>query len=141
MPSWNEPELEAWVSTLERAVESAGQPAVIVAHSLGCLTLAHWAARGGIARGALLVAVPDPEGPEFPSEARGFVELPLQPIAFPTRVVASHDDPYGSFEFAQRCAKAWQSALSDVGCAGHINAESGLGDWPAGRELLAGLLV
>ena len=66
--------------------------------------------------------------------------MPLERLRFPTRVVASRNDSYGSFEFSARCAKAWGSELSDVGALGHINADSGLGDWPEGERLLAGLL-
>jgi predicted alpha/beta hydrolase family esterase len=83
-----------------------------------------------------LVAVPDPEGPAFPEVALSFAPAPRDRIAFPTLLVASHDDPYASFAFAERCASAWHSTLHDIGRAGHINAESGLGDWPDGRVLL-----
>jgi uncharacterized protein len=140
VPDWDRPDLREWLSALDAAVKHVGQPPVIVAHSLGCLAVAHWLARGGRARAALLVAVPDPSSPEYPDVALGFAPVPLEPLALPTRVVASRDDPYGSFEFAQRCAAAWGSELSDVGNACHINAESGLGDWAAGRLLLGGLL-
>jgi len=140
MPDWDRPELESWVSTLDIAVSSTAQAPVIVAHSLGCLAVAHWAARGGRARAALLVAVPDPKSPAFPAVARSFAPVPQAPIPFPTRVVASHDDDYCGFAFAERCAKAWGSALTDLGKCGHINAESNLGEWRAGRELLAQLL-
>jgi predicted alpha/beta hydrolase family esterase len=139
MPDWDRPELTTWVSTLAAAVAAAPAGAVIVAHSLGCLAVAHWAAQGGRARAALLVAVPDPDGREFPDVARSFGPVPLTPLGFPTHVVASRDDPYGSFEFARRCAAAWQSQLTDIGCAGHINADSGLGVWPEGQKLLSGL--
>jgi predicted alpha/beta hydrolase family esterase len=141
MPDWDRPELETWLSALDVAVRRSSEPPVIVAHSLGCLTLAHWASRGGVARGALLVAVPDPEGPLFPDVARSFAPVPLTPIVFATRVVASRNDPYGSFTFNEKCAKAWGSSFTDCGAACHINAESGLADWPAGRALLAGLLA
>lgn len=140
MPDWDRPQLEVWVSRLAEAVEAAAAPPVIVAHSLGCLTVAHWAKRGGVARGALLVAVPDPRGPVFPEAARSFEPFPLDPLAFPATVVASHDDPYASFEFAARCARSWRAALIDAGSCGHINADSGLGDWPEGRAQLAKLL-
>jgi predicted alpha/beta hydrolase family esterase len=139
MPDWDRPDLTTWVSTLAAAVHAAPVGAVIVAHSLGCLAVAHWAGRGGKARGALLVAVPDPEAPAFPEVAGSFRPVPLAPIGFPTRVVASRDDPYASFEFAQRCATAWRSQLTDIGCAGHINADSGLGAWAEGRQLLSEL--
>jgi predicted alpha/beta hydrolase family esterase len=140
VPDWNQPELAGWVGALTDAVASCGAPPLIAAHSLGCLVVAHFAGRGGRARGALLVAVPDPGGPEFPKEAAHFGGFPKAPLGFPSRVVASRDDPYAGFEFAAACAKAWGSELCDVGALGHINADSGLGDWPDGERLLAGLL-
>jgi uncharacterized protein len=139
VPDWCQPDLDVWVEALGDAAAGSGEP-VIVAHSLGCLVVAHFAARGGSARAALLVAVPDPSGPEFPQEARGFDTVPLERLRFPTRVVASRNDSYGSFEFSARCAKAWGSELSDVGALGHINADSGLGDWSEGERLLSSLL-
>jgi predicted alpha/beta hydrolase family esterase len=141
MPDWDRPDLAEWLSALDAAVKGCEEPPVIAAHSLGCLALVHWASRGGVARAALLVAVPDPQGPEFPEIARSFAPVPLHAIAFPTRVVASQTDPYGSLAFAEKCAKAWGSGFSDLGNAGHVNADSGLGDWPAGQRLLASLLV
>lgn len=140
MPDWDRPELEVWLARLDAAVKAAQAAPVIVAHSLGCLAVAHWAARGGQARAALLVAVPDPAGPLYPDEAASFAAVPSVPLGFPSHVVASKNDPYGGCEFAQRMARAWGSEFTDVGAQGHINADSGLGDWPFGRQLLAGLL-
>ena len=140
MPDWDAPRLEVWVSAIDAAVRSQASAPVIVAHSLGCLALAHWASRGGRLHGALLVAVPDPTGPEYPEAAASFSQVPLVPFGFPSRVVASRNDSYGSFEHAERCAKAWHSELFDVGELGHINAESRLGAWPEGQALLCGLL-
>jgi predicted alpha/beta hydrolase family esterase len=37
---------------------------------------------------------------------------------------------------AEQLAKNWGAELVNIGERGHINAESGLGDWPAGREML-----
>jgi predicted alpha/beta hydrolase family esterase len=54
--------------------------------------------------------------------------------------VASRNDPYCAFERAQQFAKAWGSELLDLGEAGHINADSGLGDWPWGRAQLQSLM-
>jgi predicted alpha/beta hydrolase family esterase len=87
-------------------------------------------------RGALLVAVPDPDGPAFPVEASGFGAPPEMPFAFNSIVVISDDDPYGTATYSAQCAKAWGSRVVRIGNRGHINAESGLGDWPAGFELL-----
>ena len=46
--------------------------------------------------------------------------------------MASSDDPYGSVPFSERCARAWGSRWIGIGARGHINAQSGLGDWPEG---------
>lgn len=140
MPSWDEPELAGWVQALDAAVRAEPAPPVVAAHSLGCLALAHWASRGGRLHAALLVAPPDPDGPEFPRVAASFGPVPRSALPFRSRVVASQNDPYGSLEFARGCASAWGSDFTDAGRVGHINAQSGLRDWPEGRALLRGLL-
>jgi uncharacterized protein len=134
---WDHPICSDWVAAIERNVASAGRPPVLAAHSLGCLAFAHWAlsTRLPIA-GALLVAVPDPMGAQFPNAATGFAPLPLQRLHFASVVVVSSDDPYGSPAYVKRCASVWGSRLVDIGPAGHINAASALGDWREGFELL-----
>ena len=37
-------------------------------------------------------------------------------------------------------AADWGSRVLEAGPRGHLNADSGLADWPEGRQLLAGLL-
>lgn len=134
---WEHPVCDAWVSTLEVAVRKAGPDSIIVAHSLACLAVAHWAAsHHAPIRAALLVAPPDPDGPEFPSQASGFGPVPTPRFAFPSTVVASSNDPYGSSAHAGALAAAWGSRFVDIGPCGHINADSDLGDWPQGFALL-----
>ena len=134
---WNNPVREEWVSVLESTIQRLGPSVVVVAHSMACLAVAHWAAMSHAPiRAALLVAVPDPEAPCFPAEARGFSPLPKQQFAFPSIVVASEDDPYASVAFARACATAWGSRLVSAGAVGHINASSNLGQWSEGYELL-----
>jgi len=53
----------------------------------------------------------------------------------------ANDDPYADFTFARRVAAAWGSELVDAGARGHLNAESGLDDWPEGRRLLDRLIA
>lgn len=138
---WDNPSYDDWRHTLEAAVAAAPRPPVLVGHSLGCLLIGRWAQETALpVQGAMLVAPPDPDGPSFPATARGFVPLPRQPLPFPSLVVASRDDPYGHIIFAARCAALWGSRFVDAGYCGHINAASGLGDWPWGKELLQGLL-
>lgn len=137
---WDRPDRAEWVAALDQAVASAaGAAVVLVAHSLGCLQVAHWAAAAAGAsavRGALLVAPPDPARPDFPEVATGFRPVPVTALPFPSILVASRNDPYGSFAFAEGCARAWGSRLVDAGSCGHINADSALGDWEDGLRLL-----
>ncbi len=138
---WDRPVLEEWVRGLDAAMAESPQPTVLVAHSMGCLLVAHWAQRSSLpVRAALLVAPPDPTGPVFPVTAQGFQTTPLVTLPFPSLVVASRDDPFGSVGYARGCAEQWGSTFVEIGAAGHINAESRLGEWPAGLVLLDGLL-
>jgi len=135
--SWAAPELENWLAALEERVICHPEPPILVAHSLACLLVAHWAARTRCrAAGAFLVSVPDPVGPNFPAVARSFAAPPSDPLPFPSLIVASEDDPYGSPVYAQRRAEEWDAGLVEVGAFGHLNSLSGLGDWPEGRRLL-----
>ena len=135
--NWDHPVCEEWASILENTVQSIGSSVVVAAHSLACLVVAHWAARlHSPIKAALLVAVPDPDGPNFPREACGFSHLPKRQFCFPSIVVTSTNDPYGSLAHAQACASAWGSRLVNIGAAGHINDSSGFGQWPEGYRLL-----
>ncbi|WP_431677026.1 RBBP9/YdeN family alpha/beta hydrolase [Kitasatospora sp. KL5] len=139
---WDKPQLADWVAELDRAVVAAGRPVVLVAHSLGCITVAHWAAgrtdTAGVL-GALLVAPADVDTAEVP-ELYGFRPVPLQPLPFASTVVASSDDPWCTIERAAAFAAAWGSQFVGAGALGHINSDSGLGDWPEGRTLLTDLV-
>jgi predicted alpha/beta hydrolase family esterase len=137
---WDYPVLSEWLGSLDRAVQEAAADVLIVAHSLGTLLVTHWLARTQ-ARigGALLVAVPDPQAPGFPPQARGFAPVSQFPLDCASIVVASIDDPYGDLPFARRCAKSWGSRLVNIGQAGHVNAASGLGEWNEGHRLLESL--
>lgn len=134
---WDAPDLTDWIQSLERAVDACQRPPVLVAHSLACLLVVHWAMQSSLkVAGAFLVSVPDPDGPGFPSAAASFRAVPHQPLRFPSLIVASTDDPYGALPYVRRCAANWQTGLVIAGALGHINASSGLMDWTQGRDLL-----
>jgi predicted alpha/beta hydrolase family esterase len=134
---WDNPVCDEWVDVLDVEVRKAGAEVLLVAHSLACLTVAHWASRKyRPIRGALLVAVPDPTRDDFPKEIQGFSHTPERLLPFPSIMVASTDDPYGSIEHAAHLAQAWGSRFVNIGARGHINGDSGLGDWAEGYELL-----
>ena len=83
------------------------------------------------------MAVPDPSGALFPAQAASFDHVPDKRFSFPSLIVASTNDPYGSLSYAKACAAKWGSELEVIGAKGHINDQSGLGVWPEGQALLA----
>jgi uncharacterized protein len=140
--SWDHPDRYEWVRELDSEIERLGGDVVLVAHSLACLMVVHWAAESKLAiSGALLVSVPDPSGSAFPKDAKNFGSLPMKKLPFPSTVVSSGNDPYGSPEHMKTCAQAWGSKFVAVGKLGHINSSSNLGIWEHGKELLRALEV
>lgn len=138
--SWDAPVRDAWVADLNAVITATAGPKVIVAHSLGCSVVAAWSAahQDRSVLGAFLVAVPDVHGPGFPAEVVGFESLTYQPLPFPAVIVASDDDPYGSAEHAATVAERTGAVLVNIGAKGHINASSGLADWPEGWDIFRG---
>jgi uncharacterized protein len=141
---WDHPDLHAWLAALEAAVTGTGAPVALVAHSLGCALAVHAAARPFAVSivAALLVAPADVDSPAHtPAETRSFAPLPMRPLPFPVTVVASENDPFVTLPRARALAAAWGATFVDAGPRGHLNAASGLGDWPEGHRQLAALLA
>ncbi|QDG76940.1 alpha/beta hydrolase [Labrenzia sp. PHM005] len=131
----HQPTKKAWLETLVKDVEACKRPVVLVAHSLGCILVAHAAhALKGKIQGAYLVAPSDWDREGLVKEFDGgdFKPIPAHPLPFPAHVVASRNDPYCDYERAQGFAKTWGTTFQDAGEAGHINLESGHGPWPEG---------
>jgi len=139
---WDNPDIDEWVATLHQTISADDRPAILVAHSLSVALVAHWASRHqGPVQGALLVAPSDVEHPSYPAGATGFAPMPLQPLGFPSIVVASSNDERVSLERAQQFASAWGSRLVVPGAYGHLGSLAELGDWPYGARLLEELLT
>ena len=129
---WMRPLRGDWSARLEETVADACGPVLLVAHSLGCILSAWWAARTRLAAMvccAFLVVSGDGGRPERAAQIHGWAPIALQPLPFPALLVGSRNDPYCSFERAEALAQAWGARFVDYCECGHINAESGLGDW------------
>ena len=140
---WMRPLRGDWIARLEDVLLSLDGPAVLVAHSLGCQLVAAWAAHSKNTRcvkAALLVAPGDAESEELRPVLSSWSPLVLTPLPFASTLVASSNDPYCSVARASQFASAWGSRLLNIGAHGHINTDSGLGDWPAGQALLNELI-
>ncbi|MDD4991917.1 MAG: alpha/beta fold hydrolase [Paludibacter sp.] len=138
---WDHPDINEWAETVDKAIEGYDpESVVLVAHSLGCLTVAEWVRRyNRKIKAALLVAPPDTDVIHQKVQEKLFEVSPTQRIPFPTTLVASTNDPWASIEKAEFYAQQWGSEFINIGAAGHINAQSGLGEWKQGLEILSKL--
>jgi predicted alpha/beta hydrolase family esterase len=139
---WERPLLGDWTISLAEAVRQR-PGAILVAHSLGCALVAHFAqVTGGRGVGGAMLVAPADVNREGPAGRLlvGFSPIPRQRLPFPTLVVASRNDPYVEIERAEAFARGWGSEFVDLGRAGHINVDSGHGPWLKGRTLLNGLV-
>jgi predicted alpha/beta hydrolase family esterase len=139
---WHQPDLAAWTAQLVATVEASTRPVVLVAHSLGVITVAHVADR--IAErvvGAFLVAPPSASVLRtIEAVDPAFADIPQGALPFPAVLIASRDDSYASYAESEALAKAWSIELVDAGESGHLNDESGHGPWPEGLMRFAGFL-
>ena len=137
---WERPRCADWVSNLDAAISAANQPVVLVAHSMGCMAVVHWAATTGNpdkrVAAALLVSPADVEAETIPSGPTEFAPCPLIRLPLKSIVVASTNDPFATLDRTKTFAGAWGSELVILESAGHINAASGHGPWPEGERFL-----
>jgi uncharacterized protein len=135
------------VAAIEREAQAVRGPLVVVAHSAGCIMVAHWARQTKRAvAGALLAAPPDfdaPMPPGYPTraalQAGGWLPVPRESLGFRSIVAASRNDPLARFERVAGLARAWGSRLDDLGEVGHLNPASGFGPWPQAERYIGEL--
>jgi uncharacterized protein len=132
------------VAAIEHAAQAVDGPLIIVAHSGGCIMVAHWAQQTRRpVLGALLATPPDfdtpmPEG--YPAidalTLGGWLPVPRKVLPFPSIVAASRNDPLGRFVRVSALAHDWGSRVVDIGEAGHLNPASGYGPWPLAHAFI-----
>ena len=135
---WETPDPREWLDTLERAVATARPaPVLLLGHSLGALSIAHWAQHPvPHAVAAVLVAPADPDLPGAPAALHPFGPAPSGPLAIPALLIVSDNDPYLPIGRARELGHAWGAERVEVPGAGHLNTASGHGAWPEGWALV-----
>lgn len=118
-----------WSARLEETVVDADGPVVLVAHSLGCILTAWWAAHSPNAhrvQGALLVAPGDVERPDLAAQIHGWAPIARQPLPFPFRAGGQPQRPVLQLWSAPKAwARAWGARFVDGGARAHQ-----CGIWP-----------
>lgn len=138
---WDTPRRDAWVARLVEAVAEAEKSVILIAHSVGVLTVVHAARQldAGKIAGAFLVGASDWEKPEMADKFgdHGFAPVPREPLGFPALMLASSNDHTCDIDKAEAWASAWQVKFGNAGEAGHFEPESGHGPWPEGLMAFA----
>jgi uncharacterized protein len=137
---WSEADLPRWSRRIGEAVaRDPDTPWIAVAHSFGCLALAHHLAQrtpradGGIA-GALFVAPAEPV--RFGLDDA----LPQRRLGVPATLLASDTDPWMSAARAAAWAERWGARCINLGDVGHINVDSGFGPLPRALQVTQSLI-
>ena len=141
---WIRPLRGDWMARLDEVVLASDGPLAFAAHSMGCLLVAAWVAHSkhiGRVRAALLVAPGDLEREDLRTQLPSWQPIVRKRLPFPSVLVASRNDPYCSFDRARGFAEDWGARFVDAGERGHLNADTGLGNWPEGRRLLSDLFT
>lgn len=133
------------VAAIQRTLVDLCGPVIVVAHSGGVISLAHWAQQHRYAGlvGALLAAPADLEMPlpaGYPSRLdladNGWLPIPRHPLPFPSVVAVSSNDPLARQSRVEELARDWDSQCVYVGAVGHLNPASGFGEWPQAEMLI-----
>ena len=136
--NWDHVEASAWAEALENKISRHHHQSIfLIAHSMGCHTVAYWAARTQLTiTGALLVAPPDVEKLEQSGRIEGFANQQPQQLPFKSIVIASTNDEYINIQQSEQYADVWGSEFINAGDLGHINSKSELGQWHWGLQIL-----
>ncbi|KDE38080.1 UNVERIFIED_ORG: putative alpha/beta hydrolase family esterase [Kosakonia oryzae] len=127
--NWLQPDIENWGAAIRRELATCTLPVILIGHSFGAL--ASWyqvQSRAVNVAGIVMVA------PAEPSHFELEEVVTASKLKIPGMVFASHNDPLMSFNRAVFWSDSWGCELIDVGDAGHINSESGFGEWEYGLE-------
>lgn len=131
---WDTPDLRVWGAKLAGKLRRSRNRLHLVAHSFGALAAIVATRQQPDKVASLFLAAP--ADPAYFGVADDNLAGPLMVAA---QLVASRNDPWMSLERAQYWRQQWQIPLFDAGAVGHINVQSGHGNWQQGLQLLAAL--
>jgi uncharacterized protein len=135
---WITPVRSAWVNAIGKTILSQSGPVILVAHSLGCIASTHLSelVTNKIV-GGLFVA---PANPERRAPLIDFAPVHHEKLPYRSIVVGSSNDPFCPSRVAGAYARSWGSDFVRLMDVGHINVDSGHGNWPLGLHLLNSLI-
>jgi predicted alpha/beta hydrolase family esterase len=135
---WDFPDGNVWVREFDEQLRTVVGRKLLICHSLGCLLVSQWLLNHQDSHivGGLFVALPDPNGTEFPTQAVHFDCPRPGQLPFRSFMIASENDPYSTLSYSRVVAEGWGARFLNIGPKGHINSQFDLGDWDEGADLL-----
>ena len=129
------PSKNRWMKQVKALMEQL-QPDVVICHSLGCTLWLHLCLEGEInpVKRLLLVAPPSLSCELETLKTFFPVDIPDFLYADEAMLVTSDNDPYMSQEEARALEDEFGIDMKVISNGGHINADSGYGEWPWVKE-------
>jgi hypothetical protein len=125
------PKLALWLEELQYALDDF-QPDIVICHSLANTLWFHLCQTQSLQKIQKLYLVAPPSLTCEVGELSEFfpVQTPHNLNAVKTLLITSTNDPYMSMDEAKQLQKKLNIEMKILENAGHINAESGYGEWP-----------
>jgi len=125
------PDLEVWKKELKEELESF-KPDIVICHSLANTLWFHLCVDSKLQEVEKLYLVAPPSFNCAVEEIKSFfpLNLPTNTMAKETLLVSSTNDPYMTIDEAKELQKSLNIKMIVLDNAGHINTDSGYGEWP-----------
>ncbi|MDF1884102.1 alpha/beta hydrolase [Sulfurimonas sp. SAG-AH-194-C21] len=129
--NFDAPKLDVWRDELEKALEDF-RPDIVICHSLANTLWFHLANTTILKTMETLYLVAPPSMNCEVSEIQEFFpcQTPKNLFAKEVLLIGSTNDPYMNLKEIHQLQKEFGVELKVLENAGHINAESGFGEWP-----------
>ena len=128
--NYDTPKLAIWMQELQEEL-IAFKPDVVICHSLANTLWFHLCNKGTISPIEKLYLVAPPSNNCSIDELSEFfpLQVPKNLFAKNAMLITSTDDPYMSEKEAKELQQKLQTPMKILENAGHINADSGYGEW------------
>jgi len=125
------PKLNIWTEELQQTLDDF-QPDIVICHSLANTLWFHIAHKTSLKEIEKLYLVAPPSLNCKIEELKEFfpISLPQNLYAKEICLITSNNDPYMTPDEAKKLQKALKVKMKTIQNGGHINAESGFGEWP-----------
>jgi hypothetical protein len=127
----DEPKLDVWLREAKSALDEF-RPDIVICHSLANTLWFHLCQKEELREVAKLYLVAPPSMQCNIKELSEFFPLstPQKLFAKETLLITSTDDPYLTQEEAKELQNKLNVSMKVIQNGGHLNAESGYGEWP-----------